>query len=95
LTVVAVSTNRGTEEQVRKLVKKYVSRKRLTFLNLVDPKNSVALQYGVQGIPMSFFIDPQGKVVAFASGYREWDSKVGLLMIEQLLSTTKSLRKAK
>ncbi len=44
---------------------------------------------------MSFFIDPQGKVVAFASGYREWDSKVGLLMIEQLLSTTKSLRKAK
>jgi hypothetical protein len=35
---------------------------------------------------MNFFINPQGKIVAFASGYREWESKEGLMMFEQLLS---------
>lgn len=91
--VLAISTDQGSDEQVRKLVKSYVSRKKLTFINLLDPKSSTAAQYGVRGIPMNVFINPQGKVVAFASGYRKWDSKEGLLMIEQLLSTTKSTKK--
>jgi hypothetical protein len=88
--VLAVSIDRGSDEQVRKLVKSYVNRKKLTFLNVLDPKSSTAAQYGVSGVPMNFFINPQGKVVAFASGYRKWDSKEGLLMIEQLLSSAKS-----
>lgn len=91
--VLAISTDQGSDEQVRKLVKSYVSRKKLTFINLLDPKSSTAAQYGVRGIPMNVFINPQGKVVAFASGYRKWDSKEGLLMIEQLLSATKSTKK--
>lgn len=91
--MLAISTDQGSDEQVRKLVKSYVSRKKLTFINLLDPKSSTAAQYGVRGIPMNVFINPQGKVVAFASGYRKWDSKEGLLMIEQLLSTTKSTKK--
>ena len=35
---------------------------------------------------MTFFINPQGKIVASASGYRKWESKEGLMMFEQLLS---------
>lgn len=93
--VLAISTDQGSDEQVRKLVKSYVSRKKLTFINLLDPKSSTAAQYGVRGIPMNVFINPQGKVVAFASGYRKWDSKEGLLMIEQLLSAAKSTKKGK
>lgn len=85
--------NQGSDEQVRKLVKNYVSRKKLTFLNVLDPKSLTAQEYGAQGIPVTFFINRQGKAVAVASGYRPWDSKEGLLMLEQLMSagaTTKT-----
>lgn len=84
--VLAISIDQGIAEKVRKLLKSYVSRKNLTFLNLLDPKSATASQYGVRGIPMTFFINPQGKIVAFASGYRKWESKEGLMMFEQLLS---------
>jgi thioredoxin-related protein len=84
--VLAVSIDQGRDEKVKKLVKDYVTRKNLTFLNLLDPKSEVAIQYGVRGVPMTFFINYHGKVVAYASGYREWDSKEGLKMFEQLLS---------
>ena len=84
--VIAVSIDQGIDEKVRKLVKSYVHRKKLTFLNLLDPKAEVAVQYGVRGVPMNFFINPQGKIAAYANGYREWESKEGLMMIEQILS---------
>lgn len=93
--MLAISIDRGSDEKVRKLVKSYVSRKKLTFLNLLDPKSSTAAQYSVSGVPMNLFINPQGKVVAFATGYRKWDSKEGLLMIEQLLSSAKSAKTGK
>jgi len=84
--VIAISIDQGSDKKVRKLVKNYVRRKNLTFLNLLDPESSTAAQYGVRGVPMNFFINPQGKVMGFASGYRKWESKEGLMMFEQLLS---------
>ncbi len=86
MVVVAISIDRGRDEKVRKLVKDYVSRKNLTFLNLLDPKAATAAQYGVRGVPMSFFINPQGKVAAAANGYRSWDSEEAHKMFQQLLS---------
>lgn len=82
----AISIDRGRDKKVRKLVKDYVSRKNLTFLNLLDPKAVTAAQYGVRGVPMNFFINPQGKVVAAASGYRKWNSEAARKMFRQLLS---------
>jgi len=84
--VIAISIDQGIEKRVRKLVKSYVNGKNLTFLNLLDTEAVVAAAYGVRGVPMNFFISPQGKIVAFASGYRKWKSKEGLLMVEQILS---------
>ncbi len=82
----AISIDRGRDEKVRSLVKGYVSRKNLTFLNLLDPKAATAAQYAGRGVPMTFFINPQGKVVAAASGYRNWDSPEARKMFQQLLS---------
>jgi thioredoxin-related protein len=84
----SIAIDRGSDEKVRKLVKDYVKSLKLTFLNLLDPKSESAAQYGVRGIPINFFIDTQGKVVAYASGYREWKSKEGRKVLEQLLSET-------
>jgi peroxiredoxin len=86
MVVLAISIDRGGDEKVRKLVKAYVNRKNLTFFNLLDPKSATAAQYGVRGVPMNFFINPQGKVVAAASGYRKWDSEEARKMFQQLLS---------
>ena len=88
--VLAISIDQGSNEKAGKLVKSYVSRKKLSFLNLLDPTSSTAAQYGVSGVPTNFFINPQGKIIAFSTGYREWDSKTGLLMIEKLLSSEKA-----
>ena len=84
----AVSIDRGSAEEARMLVKDYVKKHNLTFLNLLDPKSEFAALYGVHGVPMNFFIDTRGKVVAFAGGYREWQSQEGRKVIEQLLSET-------
>ena len=82
----AVSIDQGSGEKVRKLVKDYVKSHNLTILNLLDTKSELAAQYGVRGIPVNFFINTQGKVVAFASGYRDWKSEEGRKVIEQLIS---------
>lgn len=86
LIVVAVSIDRGSEDKVRKKVKDYVRNMNLTFLNLLDPESSIASQYGVRGIPINFFVNPEGKVVAYASGYRKWDGKEGRKMLDHLLA---------
>ena len=84
----AVSIDQGIDEKVRKLVKDFVQRHNLTFLNLLDSKSEIATQFGVRGVPISFFINPQGKVVAYASGYRDWQSEDGRKVIEELISQT-------
>ena len=84
--VVAISIDQGKNEKVKKLVKSYVDQRNLTFLNLLDPRSEVAMQYGVRGVPATFFINSRGIAVAYASGYRKWDSKEGRKMFEQLLS---------
>ena len=75
------------------MIKKYVDRKGLTFVNLIDPSADTADAYGVRGVPMTFFINSQGGVIAFASGYRKWDSEEGLKMFEQLLSEAKQIKR--
>ena len=82
----AVSTDRGNGEKVSKLVQDYVKNHNLTFLNLLDPKSELAAQFGVRGIPINFFINTRGKVVAAAPGYREWKSEEGRKVIGQLLA---------
>jgi len=83
---VSVSIDRGGEEKVRELVKSYSSKRKLTFINLLDPKSVAAGKYGVRGVPITFFINPQGKAVAVANGYLEWDTQKGLKMFDQWLA---------
>jgi peroxiredoxin len=84
----AVSIDQGLDEKVRTLVKDFVQRHNLTFLNLLDSKSEFAAQFGVRGVPINFFINPRGKVIAYASGYRDWQSEDGRKVIEELISQT-------
>jgi thiol-disulfide isomerase/thioredoxin len=44
-----------------------------TFPILFDPESEIAEAYGVKGLPASFVVDPEGRVVYRALGGREFD----------------------
>lgn len=43
--------------------KKFLERFSLTYPNAPDPRGKVAVEYGVSGIPETFFVDRQGRIV--------------------------------
>jgi hypothetical protein len=80
----------GAEDYLAKFgvsrLDKTVDAPELTLPDLKGKKRSLS---DFQGrFVISFFINTQGKIVAFASGYREWNSQEGRKVIEQLLSET-------
>lgn len=54
-----------------------------TFPVLFDPESRVSADYGVQGLPTSFLVDRQGRLVYRAIGGREFDHP----SVERLLHT--------
>ncbi len=49
-----------TEEAGRELLKEFA----ISYMNGRDPKDRVAIDYGVYGIPETYFIDPTGRITA-------------------------------
>ena len=47
----------------------------VTFPLLMDRDSSVIKHYPVLGVPTSFIIDPQGRIIYRAVGTRKWDDK--------------------
>ena len=54
-------------------VKKFLEAVPVSFTILIDKDMSLA-NWGVQGLPTTFLINPEGKLVYKAVGEREWDS---------------------
>ncbi len=52
---------------------------------LLDPHESVANRYDVWGHPVSFFIGPKGTLLGKVVGFREWDGKEAVRIIEMLM----------
>jgi DsbE subfamily thiol:disulfide oxidoreductase len=46
----------------------HLERYGVTYLNGVDPRGAVALDYGVRGIPEKYFVDQQGMIVRRFTG---------------------------
>ena len=70
-------------------VKKYVKEHKLTFPNLHDPTTKSASEYGVRGVPTTYLIDVDGKVIGGAIGPRPWDGEDVQKLVEQLLAEAK------
>ncbi len=80
--IISVSIDRAGIDTV----KKYVEEHEITFPNLHDQTSEVALEYGVRGVPITIFINNDGKAVGGVIGPRPWDNKEAHGLIEQLLS---------
>lgn len=56
-----------------------------SFPILFDPKSEVSERYGVRGLPTSFIIDPQGRIIYRAIGGREFNHPDVTTLIDSLL----------
>jgi len=57
------------EEDARRFIQVYG----ITYPNGRDPKNRIAIDYGVYGIPETYFIDPSGRITAKYIGALKMD----------------------
>ncbi len=57
---------------------------------LRDPKQKLARDMGVLGLPITVILDPDGKEIARLQGDAEWDSESAIAIIEALVAKTGS-----
>ena len=83
IAVLAVSEDRGGN----KAVEPFIAKLGLKSLKIyIDPKSEVGHALGVRGLPTSFVIDRDGKVIGRVEGAAEWDSSKILGVLEPLMS---------
>jgi len=81
LAIVAVSVDDGGKKRITK----FIRRLKLSYPILLDPQSEVADRYEVSGLPASYLIDGEGRLIGRLVGSREWDSPEAVSLIEQLL----------
>jgi peroxiredoxin len=55
-------------EEDARAIKKFTTATPLSFPVVMDSKGKVADQYGVQGLPTSFFVSRTGEIIGYWSG---------------------------
>lgn len=65
-------------------VKKFLQAVPVSFTILMDKDMSLA-SWGVQGLPTTFLVNPEGKLVYEAVGEREWDSPEMVKFLKDLV----------
>jgi thiol-disulfide isomerase/thioredoxin len=83
IAVLAVSEDRGGNKAVEPFIAKLGLKSVKIYM---DPKSEVGHSFGARGLPTSFLIDREGKVLGRVEGAAEWDSPKILGVLEPLLS---------
>jgi thiol-disulfide isomerase/thioredoxin len=86
LTIVAVSEDRGGAEVVEPFVTKLSLDKLQIYL---DPKSAALHAFAARGLPTSFVIDGDGKVLGEVEGGADWDSDAMRAALAKLLPPAK------
>ena len=83
--MLAVSQDTSSRDEVEAYVKKHGYH----FDVLLDPKNEVAEAYKVSGVPETFIIGRNGRIVAHHSGAFDWSQPAVSDALEELLNDGK------
>lgn len=86
LAVLAVSLDRTSPAEV----KTFVDKLGLHFMVLLDPDGLTSALYSVSGVPYSFLINSEGRIMYKAAGAIDWESPDVRATVETLLPETKS-----
>ena len=65
-------------------VNRYLEKAPVSFPMLLDTDTSVATSWGVKGLPATFAIDPEWRIIYRVFGSREWDDPQLLVPIRAL-----------
>ncbi|HWP48508.1 MAG TPA: TlpA disulfide reductase family protein [Candidatus Limnocylindrales bacterium] len=79
--LIGVSLDFGNPE----VVKAFLEERGLNFPVGIDTEKEAVKAYGVRGLPTSYFINPQGKVVGWLTGERDWEGEAAHHLIKSLL----------
>lgn len=85
LAVLAVNYREG-----RELVAAFVRDAGVTFPVLLDAEGVLAERYRVTGLPATFVVDRQGRLVGTVLGYRAWAGPEARAYLEELLAARAS-----
>ena len=80
LSVVGINAREGTAT-----IRGYAKELGLTFPLVLDPRGEINANYGVIGLPATFFVGRDGRAVARAVGPRDWASAPARAIIKALL----------
>ena len=89
ITVVAVSEDRGGSKTVEPFIDKLELKSIKTYL---DPKSTAERAFKVQGLPTSFLIDRQGRILGRVEGAAEWDSRELLDILKSFLRDEQTIK---
>jgi thiol-disulfide isomerase/thioredoxin len=89
ITIVAVSEDRGGGKAVEPFIDKLGLRSIKTYL---DPKSTAERAFKVQGLPTSFLIDRQGRILGKVEGAAEWDGPKLLETLKAFLSADEIIK---
>lgn len=83
--ILAVNLGEGKNK-----VSSFVQKNDYTFPVLLDSWGRVANIYGIGGTPITYLLDPEGRIVGRAPGPRNWANQDAFDLIEYLLSKKKT-----
>lgn len=84
--VVTIATGRNNPASIAKFFKDAGVSNLPTY---TDPKQKLAREMGVLGLPISVLLDPEGKEIARLQGDAEWDSDSAKAIVAALLAQPK------
>lgn len=67
-------------------VSEFIKASGYSFPILLDQRGTLSGKYTSQGIPSTYLIDPEGKIIAGAVGAKDWNSSSVRLLLQTLLS---------
>jgi thiol-disulfide isomerase/thioredoxin len=89
LTILAISEDRGGGSAVDPFLTKHGIRNLTAYL---DPESNVAHAFGVDGLPTSFLIDRDGRILGWLKGAADWDSPAMLALLRHYIAAPAPLK---
>jgi len=68
-----------------KTIKKFMKKNSIDFPIYLDKSGEIAAMYAVTGIPITYIINPQGKIVGRAIGPRPWGNETSINFMRSLM----------
>ena len=89
IAVVAISEDHGGS----KIVEPFIDKLELKSVKIyLDPKSTVERAFKVQGLPTSFLIDREGRVLGRVEGAAEWDAPKLLRVLKSFLGDDETIK---